>query len=475
MKVLLINPPNRYQDKSRTQVFFPVGLGYIAGALKDAGHEVEILDIYALNLSDEEVVRIIRGKVFDVVGIGAMSTQYKYVKWLASVIKGFNRDKKIILGWVLATHSARVVLANTDVDICVVGEGENTVKELLSKDLQLSSVKGIAYKDNGKIQLSPSRGYIKDLENLPKIPYEIFPMQLYIDSLLGCGINEDLKTINVSCGRGCPYECTFCSKSFSGIRLRPIKDIIAEISYLQKEYGVERIFFSDELVVTGKERIMDLCRQIAPLKIKWSCQGRVNLVDEDILRRMKESGCTAIGYGVESASQKILDSMNKRIDIQKAEEVIKLTKRLGLTPYLQFIFGYPGEDIETITELIEFYKRIDEPQAQFSPLTPLPGTSIWDDCVNKGIISDEADFLEKLEGGYMPDSPVLVNFTSFAPEELNGLRIWSENQIRLNYIKRHPLSVLGLLRNKLKKDGFCNTYNKIHEFIERNKVCTKKH
>ncbi len=466
MKILLINLPNRYQDKTRKEVFFPVGLGYVAGAILEARHEVEILDIYALGLSDEKVMSIIKDNVFDVIGISAMSTQYKYVKWLASKIKELHKDKEIILGWVLATYSAKIVLETTDVDICVIGEGENTIKELLANLNNLSGVKGIAYKSGVEIEVNPPREYIKDLHSLPRIPYEIFPMDIYIDKLSHSGLSQGQKTLNISCGRGCPYECTFCSKSFSGIRLRPIKDIMEEISFLKTKYGVRRIFFSDELLITNKNRILEICENISPLKVSWSCQGRINLIDEEILRKMKQSGCTSIGYGIESASQKILNAMNKKIEIKKAEEIIKFTKKAGLKPVLQFTFGYPGEDMLTIKETIEFFRRVDEPFVEFSPITPLPGSPLWDDCVNNKIIKDEVTFLENLEGGYMSDAPTLVNFTSFEPEELNRLRIWSENRIRLNYMKKHPLYALGLVKNKLINEGISGTYKKFTTLLK---------
>lgn len=468
MKILLINLPNKYHGKSRDVVFFPIGLGYIAGALLEEKHAVNILDIYALGLSEEKVESNIKNMTFDVVGISAMSTQYKYVKWLSSRIKELHPGKKVILGWVLATYSAEVVLKTTDVDICVIGEGEKTIKELLVNLDCPSNVRGIAYKRDGKIEVTPCREYIDNLGALPKIPYEVFPMNMYMESLSRIDMKKRQKAMNISCGRGCPYSCTFCSKSFSGVRQRSIESIKEEIVFLKNRFGIQRIFFSDELLVTSKERILEICDNIAPLKIRWSCQGRINLVDKEILSKMKDSGCTAIGYGVESASQKILNAMNKRLEIKKAEEVIKLTKKVGLVPILQFIFGYPGEDMETIKETINFFKKIDEPFIEFSPITPLPGSKLWEDCIANKIIEDETAFLDKLEGGYMPDSPTLVNLTAFSDKELDRLRIWSENQIRLNYIKRHPLYALNLVKNKLMAEGFSGTYKKVQMFMERN-------
>ena len=209
------------------------------------------------------------------------------------------------------------------------------------------------------------------------------------------------------------------------------------------------MFFADELVVLSKKRALDLCEKIAPLEITWNCQGRINIMDEELLIAMKKAGCTAIGYGVESGSQEILDQMKKMIKVEEAIKIINLTKKVGITPVLQFIFGYPGENRKTIEETIDSFNKVDEPNIEFSPLTPLPGTKIWQDALRKNIISDEKVFLERLEGGYMPDAPTLVNFTSFPDEKLEHIRKQIENKIRLNYIKKHPFYVVIKIKEKI--------------------------
>jgi len=461
MKILLIHLSNQYFDKERGVCFFPIGVGYIAGALLRNHHDVDVLDLNTLDLSDAEVINIIKAKRFDIVGISAMSTQYKYVKWLSAEIKKIHKDKKIILGWVLATYSSHIVLRDTDVDFCVIGEGEITINELLDNLDNPQAVQGISYKQNGRIITAPQREYIENIDTIPMIPYNIFPMDKYINSLSTISLCKNQRTANISCGRGCPYSCHFCSKSFSGVRFRTIDKVIEEIKFLQVAYGIERIFFTDELLVVNKKRIYELCEKILPLNLEWSCQARINHVNEEILLKMKAAGCTAVGYGVESGSQKILDAMNKGIDVNKSVEVIRLTKKLGLYPIIQVIFGYPGEDIHTINETIEYFKKIDEPAAQFSPITPLPGTKLWEECLEKNIIIDEAVFLEKLEGGYMPDAPTLMNFTSFSDEELDRLRKGAERKIRLNYLKMHPIRGLNNLKSKITEKGLLWVCNRI--------------
>ncbi len=467
MKVLLINPPVEYDGKRREEAFFPIGLGYIAASILEEKYEIEILDVNVSDITNDEVLIFIKNCGCDVVGITAMSTQYKYIKWISAEIKKINRNIKIILGGILATYSSEIVLKNTHIDICVISEGEITIKKILSNLDNLHLVNGIIYKnDNNEILISSQQEYIKNLDLIPMIPYDIFPTERYINSISKISICHNERTINISCGRGCPYHCTFCSKSFTGIRMRTIPSIIEEIELLKLKFGIKRIFFTDELLIINKKRINELCELIKPLNINWSCQGRINLVDEEILRKMKDSGCTAIGYGVESGSQKILDSMKKQIDIKKAVEVINITKKIGIYPILQFIYGYPGEDIKTIKETIQFFNKINEAFVSFSPITPLPGTELWSYAIEKKYIIDEINYLERLEGGYMSDSEVLINFTSFTKEEYDNIRFWAESRIRLNYFLRHPFTTFTTVIKKIRDIGLTGVLKKTIYYIK---------
>ncbi|PIR94019.1 hypothetical protein COT97_03575 [Candidatus Falkowbacteria bacterium CG10_big_fil_rev_8_21_14_0_10_39_11] len=401
MKVLLIQPTNHYDGHSRSAAFFPIGMGYIAGALIEAGHEVEIFDINAYDIGKDEVLEKLVNMKFDMVGISTMSTQYNYVKWLTFELKKINSETKIILGWVLASYNYNEVLHNTDVDVCVVGEGELTVKELLANINDYENVSGIAFKRGDEIVVNKSREYISDLKNTPSVPYHLFPVDLYIDTINVIGVKGKRRTINISTGRGCPFNCRFCSKSFSGVRLRSIDDVISEIKMLKEKYQIEGVFFTDECLVISRQRVVELCEKIKPLNVEWSCQGRVNLVDRELLLMMKDSGCRAVGYGVESGSQKILREMNKNTLVKQAIEAIKMTEEVGLEPIIQMMFGYPGEDRYTLQETVDFFTAIDHPGTELCPTTPLPGTYLWTWCKEKGLITDEAVVLEQLDGGYM--------------------------------------------------------------------------
>ena len=475
MKILLIQPPHYYGGKSRTASFFPRALGHIAKILLDSGHTVKVLDIYAHQYKDEEVIRKLKETDYDVAGISAMSTQYNYAKWLAFQLKSLDKNKKIIVGGALATFSPRVVLENTDIDMCVIGEGENTAVELFNNLENPDTVKGVSFKRDGQIITTPPREYIKDLDTIGFPAYDLFPMDIYFKNSLLLGFNGvvKLKTANIICGRGCPFNCNFCSRVFKGLRLRSVDNIIGEIKYLKEKYQIEGIFFNDDTIIVNKQRMHELCDKILPLNLKWNCQGRVNNVDMDLLLHMKTSGCMAVGYGIESGSQKILNNMNKRVTVKRAEEAIRDTVKAGLYPIIQLMFGYPGETKETIQETIDFFKRVDNPGDELTPVTPLPGTQLWDYTLENKLIKDEKTLLENLDGGYMPDASVLVNYTDFSAEEFNFLRKNAAETMKKNYFQKHPVKLIEnyyfRLKNNIRELGWQKTIKKIvSRFILKN-------
>jgi len=453
MKVLLIQPPHYYGIHSRPPSSFPLGIAYIAGALKKAGHEIEVLDIYAHQLDDKEVCRRIKDLTadIDVVCVSALSTQYKYVKWLVGELKS-RFDKPLILGNALATFNAAAVFANTKTDICVISEGEETIVDLLDNLNNLSSVKGILYKRDNKVYANVPREYIKNLDSIDFPRRDIFATDIYLEHT-GLWSNPEIRTIDLITARGCPYSCNFCSKTFSGIRLRSIPNIIQEIEELRSKYDFAGIKFNDELTLVNKKRVYELCAYLKKAKLSWVCQGRVNLVDRDLLRTMKDSGCKALGFGVESGSNRILANMNKGISVEQAIEAIKVTKECGIEPIIQMMFGYPGEDDLSIEETVRFFDKVHSPTMQFSMTTALPGTKLYEDARKNKFINNEDEYLEKLDWGYYADREILINFTNFSDSELSRKRKETEERINKNYrlyITKRPWIALGIIFNKVK-------------------------
>jgi len=440
-KILMIQLPHLYEGKER-ELFFPLGLGYIVKSLQNSGYNVEVFDIYAGKYKQEEVIKRLNQIIpkYGIVGISALSTQYKYVKWVTKIIRNINKEIKIVIGGALATLSPEIVLRHTDADICVIGEGEITIVELM-ENLRgnLSNVKGIFYKDGKGIVKNSPREYIKDIDTIDFPAWEAFDIEKYINEMKIYHYPE-LRTMNIITARGCPYSCNFCSKTFSGVRLRSVRNIIEEIKELKKRFNIQAIFFNDELVLINKKRGYELCKELRKLDIKWVCQGRVNTIDSELLNLMRKSGCVAVGFGIESGSQKILNAMNKQITVEQSVKAVKAAVKAGLFPIIQVMFGYPGEDITTVKETLSFFKKIPfipSTGFQFSPTTPLPGTPLWEYAKEKGIIDDEEKFLMKLDVGYSAER-ILANFTKWDMETYEKVRNWMRRKVIVNSIIKNP-------------------------------------
>jgi len=450
MKVLLIQPPHYYNGLSREPENFPLGLGYIAKVLLNMKQKVEVLDIWAHQYTNEEVVERIRKLDYHIVGISALSTQYSYVKWLSKRLKEKN-DAEIILGGALATHSPETVLKNTAVDVCVIGEGEVTIGEVVEDYDALDKVKGIYFKDGNDLVRNEARDYIKSLDDIDFPAWDLFPMSIYLKTRRFYG-HPPMKPLNVITSRGCPWNCRFCSKTFKKVRFRSIGNVMEEIELLKEKYSINCVVFNDELLMTNRKRVHELCDRIEPLNIKFICQGRANLVDPDSLKRMKKAGAIAIGYGIESGSQRILENMNKGVTVKQAERALNDTIGAGIHPIIYMMYGYPGETRETLKETVDFFKRIPYVENVYLAITTaLPGSELYEDCLKKGLVEDEEKYLESVSAGYRIGSArLLLNFTEFNEQEFHEIRREVERKIFLEQVKKYPYAFIKfLIRQRL--------------------------
>lgn len=451
MKILLIQPPHYYDGKTRPPDLFPLGLGYIVTPLLKSQHKIEVLDIWAHQWTNEEVLQRIQKVNYDIVGITAMSTQYAYVKWLTAELKKYHPNK-IVIGGALATYNAEIVLKNTQTDICVIGEGEVTFKEIVENIDCLGKIKGIYFKQDKEVIKNPLREYIQDLDSIEFPTLDIFSVDIYLKH---CHVwrHPHIKAINMLSTRGCPYRCRFCSRDpteGTRVRFRSVENIIQEFKTVSEKYGVKGIFFNDATLLANKRWVYELCDALEPLKVRWNCQGRANLVDLDLLKRMKKAGCVAVGYGVESGSQTILDNMNKKVTVDQALRALEYTYQAGLDPIVQMMYGYPGETRETLKETIDFFRKTAYMNfravcvaTEFTPTTAIPGAELYNQALEKGLIGDEEKYLERLAAGYQPDGArLLINFTAFSDEEFHQLKRETERQIFLNYFNRYRFRLI---------------------------------
>lgn len=453
MKVLLVNPPIREWAKPNV---FPLGLGYIASVLEEKGHEVEVMDINAHRWDKQNVEEKIKDSIFDVVGIGAIVTVYPYVKWIIGILKKYHPDNKIIIGGSVGTSIPHIILEKTLADIVCIGEGELTIIELvhaIKENEELSNVDGIWFRSkDGKVCQTKPRTAIRDLNTLPLPSWDLFPMSIYLENPIGApnrnkwidgSVDDEVPlSMNLFGTRGCPYKCTYCYHDFigAGYRHRSPESIIAEFAILYEKYGVRYFHFVDDEFVLKKKFIYDFCEKLKNEfngTITWGCAGRVNLVTEDLIATMSDAGCVLIGYGIESGSQKMLDTMRKGVTVEQAKTAIRLTRKYLGWADCSFMIGTPGENRKTIQETIDFCKEIDLAPEVIFFVTPYPGTELYRMALQQGKIKDEEEYILNL--GEQGEN-IRVNFS-----ELTDVELWEAQEFMISELNawnklKHPES-----------------------------------
>jgi radical SAM superfamily enzyme YgiQ (UPF0313 family) len=436
MKVLLIS----YDNESLVQ-WFPQGLAYIAATLLKYDHEVEIYEQDIHHYPESHLTQKLNSEYFDIVGLSFIGGYYEYRKALkiSEAINNSTQRPFYIIGGFGPTPAPNYFLKKTQADAIVMGEGENTVIDLLEhleakKDLK--DVLGIAYRQDDKVYVNPSRPLIEDVDSIPMPAYHLFNIEHYrLLRMPNCSKTDFI--MPVLSGRGCTFTCNFCYRMDKGFRGRSNEAIIEEMRYLKENYGITYIAFSDELLMSSMERTMSLCQAIidAKLDMKWDCNGRLNYAKPKVLNLMKEAGCVFINYGIEAYDDEILKNMDKVLTTKQIEVGIQNTLAAGISPGYNIIFGNIDETRETLMKGVEFLLKYDDgaQMRTIRPVTPYPGSPLYYRAIKDGMIKDIEDFYENKH----TNSDLLTcNFTKLSDEEFYEA-LMEANEILLdNYQKK---------------------------------------
>ncbi len=376
LKIVLINP---VQSTAYSQP--PMGLALLAAVLEREGYPVTVLEANALKLQPEDVVPLVADT--DVVGITAMTPTINTAIATARYLKKAYPHLLIVLGGNHATLLPEETLTTApEIDIIVRGEGEQTIIDLLSaleNKKSTDNVPGISFRQNGKMVSNPVSPKSIDLDSLPFLAYHLLPWRRYRPHPPH---GRALPFAAIITSRGCPYRCSYCSKPIFGNKFRgqSPERVVDEVVHLKKNFGIKELAFYDDVFTLNKARAHAIADEIIKreLKIHWTCETRVNLVDKELLRHLKQAGCYSIAYGIESGSQDILNTLDKDISLEQAEEAVRISREAGLQTIGYFMIGSPGETPETIRQTIEFAKKLELDFAQFAVTTPFPGTKLYD-------------------------------------------------------------------------------------------------
>ena len=373
MKILFLNLPYEFEisrasrwpekTKSGTQ-YYPYWICYAAGVCMDRGYDVDLVDCIARKLTTEQTVELVKQSNADyIMGEITTSTCHHDYQVLTAIKKACPNVKILIGGTHATVLSTKVMEECPAIDVVARQEYDFTLDEIMKNWDNLSEVKGITYRNqSGEIIFQPDRPWTEDLDELPMVSkvYEKF-----LDVNDYCYAFAQKPMIQIFSSRGCPFHCNFCSypESMSGrrFRRRSVKNFVDELEYIHNNMPyIREIFIEDDTFTVDKKRVVEVCDEIQRrgLKLVWSCNTRVDTLDYDTMKRMKEAGCRLLVVGYESGSQKVLDETRKGIKLEQSEEFARNTKKLGIKVFGCFMIGLKGDNRETIEETFRFAKKL---------------------------------------------------------------------------------------------------------------------
>ncbi len=423
--ITLINLNMMYaniQNMVDQQVYIPLGLLYLAGVLEKEGCEVVLKDYQRTKARDPFILKNFLSFVGQIstkiIGFSCMSNLLPFTILAAKAIKEKYPDKIVVLGGVGPSPVAHHIIKEFPfVDKVVDGEGEEVIIKIVngSRDKILKGLK------------------IENLDGLPIPAYHLINFKDY----------DAAPSIITS--RGCPYDCTFCTEASifgRGVRFRDIELVIEEIRFVYEQSGKTLFLFQDDNFTLNKSRILDFCNKIKGLKLdlKWKCFGRIDLMDEEIMEKMAKAGCVQIRYGIETGSNRILQKIRKRFTIEKAYEIASQSVKYFSSVHTSFMWGYPFEEMEDLTETLEQMKRFEDVGTTpfLFQLSPLPRSEIYEKYNGK------LDFFPELYS----------NFNAF------GCEVWQKDGCKINrkykyiydFIKKYPYIFPGFYQYDLKNN-----------------------
>ncbi|MFH0913379.1 MAG: radical SAM protein [Candidatus Omnitrophota bacterium] len=398
MRVLLIAPiKDNYWGIAQ---YPPVGLGYLATALRKSGHSVEILDCVKEKMSFTGLENFIKKNRFDIIGITVWSLSLKEVKRSLRIIKENSPGTVTVIG---GPHPSALPEGSLkffkDADFGFIAEAEigfSRFVNLLSEGRDdFRDIPGLIWR-NGKEIISNAPRWADNLDELEFPSWDLINPRDYF--MPGALVSKN--TAVLTCTRGCPYQCTFCSAWITAgrkIRQRSIKHILSEIEYLSNNFGIKIFDIPDENFTFDKKYVLDFCQAVLPYKGKFEFflpNGiRLDSLDKELLATMRRAGFRReVAVGIESGSERMLRLMKKNLSLDMVKEKINLLNAAGFRPIGYFIVGFPEETKEDLKKTLRLALELKLYAAAFTPFAPMPATEATKYIIAKGELPTDFDY-----------------------------------------------------------------------------------
>jgi len=466
MNILLIAPPWKRLFKSGNPTP-PISLNSIASYIEKVapGHKIDVLNCdyggskiqnvynidytrgyneYIFRLKDQrdpiwnEIKNQIKEYAPDVVGITVMTASYVSALNVARIVKNIDPSIHVVMGGRHVSSLPENTLRQHCVDAIVIGDGEFVFYNYIKAGANPFEINGMGYRDaNGNIIINEPQDPIQDLSTLP-IPV--------FESTITKYENLSKESWTIVGARGCPFSCIYCADSNSKVRLRSISHILDEIAFVAERYGIRNFNFADDTFSLNKNRVKEFCYSVKKLNwdIHWTCDTRVDRIDEDILQVMRDANCYAISLGIETGSNQTMERIKKKVDLNKCVEAIRLAKKFDFIVSGYFIIGFPWENEAIMRQTVDFMSSIGLDDFQLNIATPLPGTELFKQLEDQGKINIEAMEWEKIYQG----SPHMNYSDSYSDNEWRELLLkYIKTANRRLIVKAYKLIFKKLIRN----------------------------
>jgi len=405
----------------------PLGICYVAAACEEAGADVTIFDYIVRKYSPEKLAAEMDAFRPDVIGANSVTMNFKGAAAIMQDAKRHNPDVITMMGGPHVSFDAESTLKKyPEIDLIVIGEGEETIKELLPvihNRSRWEHVAGIAFRKDGGVYFTSRRELIQDLDTLPKPARHLLPMSRY--QALGF-------PVSIITSRGCPNQCIFClGRRMVGykVRYRSPKLVVDEVEEILS-YGFTRINIADDLFTSNKDRVRIFCDEIKKrgIKFTWTAFSRVNTVDDEVLAMMKETGCDTVSFGIESGNIEMLKRIRKGITLEQARKAVQHCRNTGVIPHASFVIGLPGETWQTIEDTKAFAESLGIDYG-YHLLAPFPGTTIWEetDKFDVEILTEDFDLYDANHAIVKTSALTPKDIDAFMNEHLHvHEEIWKE-------------------------------------------------